>query len=143
MLYWTNRPNEICKADCNLFRGLERRSNTKSIFNHLTTWWGDLKNIQEIPQWLFDLPDNVPKVPILKEVTSEKCNSVELNTFPTYLSSILGVIAEYNSNHAKKWGQICWKSVQQVFNSTELYFSEVYFFQNWYFSNHSKARPYL
>ena len=33
------------------------------------------------------------KVPILKEVTSEKCNSVELNTFSTYLSSLLGVIA--------------------------------------------------
>ena len=42
------------------------------------------------------------KVPILKEVTSEKCNSVELNTFTTYLSSLLGVIAEYNSNHAQK-----------------------------------------
>jgi hypothetical protein len=34
----------------------------------------------------------IPKVPILKEVTSEKCNSVELNTFSTYLSSLLGVI---------------------------------------------------
>ena len=33
------------------------------------------------------------KVPILKEVTLEKCNSVELNTFSTYLSSLLGVIA--------------------------------------------------
>ena len=42
------------------------------------------------------------KVPILKEVTLEKCNSVELNTFTTYLSSLLGVIAEYNSNHAQK-----------------------------------------
>ena len=44
----------------------------------------------------------VTKVPILKEVTSEKCNSIELNTFSTYLSSLLGVIAEYNSNHAHK-----------------------------------------
>ena len=26
----------------------------------------------------------------------EKCNSVELNTVSTYLSSLLGVIAEYN-----------------------------------------------
>ena len=33
------------------------------------------------------------------------------------------------SNHAQKWGQICYK----VFKSTELHFSEVYFFQNWYF----------
>ena len=49
------------------------------------------------------------KVPILKEVTSEKCNSVELNTFSTYLSSLLSEIAEY--------------------------LSEVYFFQNWYFSS--------
>ena len=37
------------------------------------------------------------KVPILKEVTTEKCNSVNLNTFSTYLPSLLGVIAEYNS----------------------------------------------
>ena len=44
----------------------------------------------------------VTKVPILKEVTSEKCNSVELNTFSTYLSSLFGVIAEYNSNQAQK-----------------------------------------
>ena len=42
------------------------------------------------------------KVPILKEVTSEKCNSVELNTFSTYLSSLLGVIAIVFSNHAQK-----------------------------------------
>ena len=35
-----------------------------------------------------------------KNVTSEKWNSVGLNTFTTYLSSLLGVIAEYNSNHA-------------------------------------------
>ena len=42
------------------------------------------------------------KVPILKEVTSEKCNSVELNTFSTYLSSLLRVIAIVFSNHAQK-----------------------------------------
>ena len=42
------------------------------------------------------------KVPILKEVTSEKSKSVELNTFATYLSSLSGVIAEYNSNYAQK-----------------------------------------
>jgi hypothetical protein len=35
--------------------------------------------------------------------------------FWTYLSSPMGVIAEYNSR-------------------TEFHFSEVYFFQNWYFS---------
>ena len=61
------------------------------------------------------------KVPILKEVTSEKCNSVELNTFTTYLSSLLGVIAEYNSNHSQKED----KYVEKVFNSTEYHFSEV------------------
>ena len=42
------------------------------------------------------------KVPILKEVTLEKCNSVKSNTFTTYLSSLLGVIAEYNINHGQK-----------------------------------------
>ena len=65
-----------------------------------------------------------------KNVTSEKWNSDGLNTFTTYLSSLLGVIAEYNSNHAQKWRQICPK----VFNPSEFHFSEVTFFQNWYFS---------
>ena len=37
----------------------------------------------------------------------------ELNTSTTYLSSLLGVIAEYNSNHAEKGGEICC-SVQLV-----------------------------
>ena len=46
--------------------------------------------------------DKSVKVTILKEVTSEKCNSVELNTFSTYLSSLLGVIAIVFSNHAQK-----------------------------------------
>ena len=48
------------------------------------------------------------------KVISERWNSDQLNTFTTYLSSLLGVIAEYNSNHAQKWGQICCKSVQLV-----------------------------
>ena len=47
-----------------------------------------------------------------KNVTSEKWNSVGLNTFTTYLSSLLG-----------------------VFNPREFQFSEVTFFQNWYFSS--------
>ena len=46
--------------------------------------------------------DKSVKVPILKEVTSEKCNSIELNTFSKYLSSLLGVIANVFSNHAQK-----------------------------------------
>ena len=50
--------------------------------------------------------------------------------FWTYLSSHLGVIAEYNNNHAQKWRQTCPK----VFNQSEFHFSEVTFFQNWYFS---------
>ena len=37
--------------------------------------------------------------------------SNQLNTFTTYLSSLLGLIFEYNSNHTQKWGQICCKSV--------------------------------
>ena len=35
----------------------------------------------------------------MKEVISEKFNSVELNTFSTYLNSLLGVIAFVFSNH--------------------------------------------
>jgi hypothetical protein len=53
------------------------------------------------------------KVPILKEVTSEKCNSVELNTFSTYFVTI--AITPKSED----------KYVEKVFNSTELHFSEV------------------
>ena len=49
-----------------------------------------------------------------KNVTSEKWNSDGLNTFTTYLSSLLGVIAIVFSNHAQKWRQICCESVQPV-----------------------------
>ena len=48
------------------------------------------------------------------KVISERWNSDQLTTFTTYLSSLLDLIAEYNSNHAQKWGQICCKSVQLV-----------------------------
>jgi hypothetical protein len=41
-----------------------------------------------------------------------------LNTFTTYLSSLLGVIAIVFSNHAQKWGQLCCKSVQLVRGSS-------------------------
>ena len=41
-----------------------------------------------------------------------------MNTFTTYLSSLLAVIADYNSNHAQKWGQICCKCVQLVRGSS-------------------------
>ena len=41
-------------------------------------------------------------------------NSDQLNTFTTFLYTLLGVIAKYDSNHAQKWGQICCKSVQLV-----------------------------
>ena len=70
------------------------------------------------------------KVPILKEVNFGKMKLCRVEHFWTYLSSPMGVIAEYNSNHAHWWGQICPK----VFNSTEFHFSEVYFLQNWYFT---------
>ena len=53
-----------------------------------------------------------------------------MNTFGHFLSSFLGVIAEYSSNHAQKWRKKCPK----VFNASEFHFSEVTFFQNWYFS---------
>ena len=62
-----------------------------------------------------------------KNVTSEKWNSDTLNTFGHFLSSLLGVIATVFSNHSQKWRQ-------KVFNVSEFHFSEVTFFQNWYFS---------
>ncbi len=59
------------------------------------------------------------KVPILKEVTSEKCNSGELNTFTTYLSSLLGLIAEYTSNHVQKF------RTNMLFNWSEFHLSKM------------------
>ena len=42
----------------------------------------------------------------------------------------MGVIAIVFSNHAQKWGQICWKSVQ--LDRVAFFWSD--FLQNWYFS---------
>ena len=65
------------------------------------------------------------KVAILKEVNFGKKKLCRVEHFWPYLSSHLGVIAEYNSNHAQMWRQI-WP---KVFNSTEFLFSEVYSFK--------------
>ena len=46
------------------------------------------------------------------EVNFGKMQLCRVEHFTIYLSSLLSVIAEYNSNHAQKWGQICWKSGQ-------------------------------
>ena len=72
---------------------------------------------------------HILKYQFWKNVTSEKWNSGGLNTFTTYLSSLLGVIAEYNSNHAQKWRQICCESVQPA----RVSFFRSDFFRNWYF----------
>ena len=61
----------------------------------------------------------------------ERWTSDQLNTFTTNLSSLLGVIAEYNSNHAQKWGQICCNSVQLVRGSS----FRIDLLQNPYFKN--------
>ena len=53
-----------------------------------------------------------------EQVISEWWTSDQLNTFWTYLSSLLDMIAIAPSNHAQKWGQICWKSVQLVRGSS-------------------------
>ena len=52
------------------------------------------------PLWSYQL-----KYQFWKNVTSEKWNSGGLNTFGHILSSLLGVITEYNSNHAQKQGK--------------------------------------
>ena len=79
---------------------------------------------------------NQLKYQFWKNVTSEKCNSDGLNTFGhRNLSSHLGVIAIVFSNHTQKWRQICPK----VFNPSEFHFSEVTFFQNWYFRSVSSS----
>ena len=54
----------------------------------------------------------VLKYGFCNKVISERWNSDELNTFTTYLFSLLGVIAIVFSNHAQKWEQICCKIVQ-------------------------------
>ena len=47
---------------------------------------------------------------------SERWTSDQLNTFTTYSSSLLGVIAIVFSNHTQKCGKICCKSVQSFRN---------------------------
>ena len=69
------------------------------------------------------------------KVISERWNSDQLNTFATYLSSLLGGFAGYNDKITQKWGQICWKSVQLVRASS--FRNDL--LQNLYFSNFFKA----
>ena len=73
-------------------------------------------------QGFFNVKADLLKYQFWKNVTLEKMNSDGLNTFTTYFSSLLGVIAIVFSNHAQKWRQIYVK----VFNPTEFH---------WYFSN--------
>ena len=54
------------------------------------------------------------KVPILKEVNFGKMQLCRVEHFYNIFVLTFGVIAEYNSNLAQKWGQICCKSVQLV-----------------------------
>ena len=72
---------------------------------------------------------NLKPTHILTFMTTERWNSDELNTFTTYLSWLLGVIAIVFSNHAQKWWQICCKSVQL----DKVAFCRSDFFQDWYF----------
>ena len=73
--------------------------------------------------WSLNSENSSTKIPILLEVTSEKCNSVEL----TLLEHVS--LHFWAWNHAQKWGQICWKSVQL----DRVAFFRSDFFQNWYF----------
>ena len=57
---------------------------------------------------------NYLKYGFCNKVISERWNSDQLTTFTTYLSSLLDLIAEYNSNHAQNWWQICCESVQLI-----------------------------
>ena len=59
------------------------------------------KEKPKLPQTrIYLLRPKPSKVPILKEVTSEKCNSVEF--YNIFVLTFMGVIAEYTSNHAQK-----------------------------------------
>ena len=72
----------------------------------------------------------LPKVPILKEVNFGKMQLCRVEHFYNIfvLNSIKAIVF---SNHAQKWGQICWKSVQL----DRVAFFRCDFFQNWYFNN--------
>ena len=89
------------------------------------------KTHQFVHAWLWEIGILLPKLfwPTVKKKCSsyrEKLLKFEikgwefanflrsLNTFTTYLSSLLGVIAIVFSNHAQKWQQIYCKSVQLV-----------------------------
>ena len=73
--------------------------------------------------------DKVGKVPILKEVTSEKWNSGGLNTFGHICLHFWAWLLLYSAITPKSED----KYVVKVFNPPEFHFSEVTFFQNWYF----------
>ena len=87
-----------------------------------------------------------------KNVTSEKWNSEQLNTFQHICPHFWAWLPFSNScaknhhdlllffwhknkkmangNHAQKWGQICWK----VFNCPEFHSNGNVYLSNWYFS---------
>ena len=79
-----------------IFQHLFRLLKSKYLINlNLRTYINDNACNQLVLKWLCN------------KVISERWISDELTTFTTYLSSLLGVIADCNSNHAQKWGQIC------------------------------------
>ena len=82
------------------------------LFNLITALASDLFKI--IHDWEVKFSTDYLKYGFCNKVISERWNSDKLNTFTTYLSSLLGVIAIVFRNHAQKWGQICCKSVKLV-----------------------------
>ena len=86
--------------DCFLLRGIYY------LFISIGLWSLDAS--------LVNFYDFYLKYGFCNKVILERWNSDQLTTFTTYLSSLLDVIAEYNSNHAQKWGQICCESGQLV-----------------------------
>ena len=101
-------------------------------FSSLETW-----KLESFQDFLFDLemkPCMHLKYQFWKNVTSEEWNSGTLNTFGHFLSSfwawLLNTVAITPKSEDKK--------CPKVFNVSEFHFSEVTFFQNWYFNNTRK-----
>ena len=81
-----------------------------SDFHHMSEVSLTIQTMGNLTKRVLDLL----KYGFCNKVISERWNSDQLNTFTTYLSSLLGVIAIVFSNHVQKWGQICCESGQLV-----------------------------
>ena len=110
-----NMPRTTALMNCLFYKNYHQKGFTR-VFKDVSVSW--LEGLFRIIALFFKKREDlelIPKVPIWKEVTSEKCNSWLL---------LYSAITPKSED----------KYIVKMFNLTGLHFSEFYFFQNWYFS---------